>query len=116
MIHLRIVSPIDRTDEVVKVLECMPSVFNIIRLPGAAERPDGDVVLADVAREDASVILSDLRALNIHEDGSIALEQIDTALSRYAEAAERHAPGSPPASRSPSPSSTSPPCSRRRPA
>jgi uncharacterized hydrophobic protein (TIGR00271 family) len=93
MVHLRIVSPIDRTDEVIKVLECTPSVLNIIRLPGAAERPDGDVVLADVAREDASVILSDLRDLNIHEDGSIALEQIDTALSRYAEAAERHAPG-----------------------
>jgi uncharacterized hydrophobic protein (TIGR00271 family) len=95
MMHLRIVSPTDRTDEVVKVLECTPSVINIIRLPAAAKRPDGDVILADVAREDASVILSDLKGLKVHEDGSIMLEEIDTALSRYADAAERHAPGAP---------------------
>jgi uncharacterized hydrophobic protein (TIGR00271 family) len=41
------------------------------------------------------VILSDLKALNIHEDGSITLEQVDTAISRLADEAERHAPGSP---------------------
>jgi uncharacterized hydrophobic protein (TIGR00271 family) len=95
MIHLRIVSPPDRTAAVLNVLECTPSVLNIIRLPAAATRPDGDVILADVAREDASVVLSDLKALNLHEDGSITLDEIDTALSRYAEAAERHAPGAP---------------------
>jgi uncharacterized hydrophobic protein (TIGR00271 family) len=95
MMHLRIVSPADRTDEVVRVLESTPAVVNIIRLPSAARRPDGDVVLADVAREDASVVLSDLKALKVHEDGSITLEEIDTVLSRYAEAAERHAPGAP---------------------
>jgi uncharacterized hydrophobic protein (TIGR00271 family) len=95
MMHLRIVSPTDRTDEVMRVLECTPSVLNIIRLPAAAIRPDGDVILADVAREDASVVLSDLKALKVHEDGSITLEEIDTALSRYAEEAERRAPGAP---------------------
>jgi uncharacterized hydrophobic protein (TIGR00271 family) len=95
MIHLRIVSPPDRTDAVVTVLERTPSVINIIRLPAAATRPDGDVVLADVAREDTSVVVSDLKALDIHEDGSITLEEIDTALSRHAEEAERQAPGAP---------------------
>src|SRR4051794_31590292 len=95
MMHLRIVSPTERTDDVLKVLECTPSVFNIIRLPAAARRPDGDVILADVAREDTSVVLSDLKLLNIHEDGSITLEEIDTALSRYADEAERRAPGAP---------------------
>jgi uncharacterized hydrophobic protein (TIGR00271 family) len=95
MMHLRIVSPTDRTDEVMRVLEGTPSVLNIIRLPAAAIRPDGDVILADVAREDASVVLSDLKAFNVHEDGSITLEEIDTSLSRYAEEAERRAPGAP---------------------
>jgi uncharacterized hydrophobic protein (TIGR00271 family) len=95
MVHLRIVTPPDRSDEVLGVLECTPSVINIIRLPGAAHRPDGDVILADVAREDASVILEDLKRLNIHETGSISLEVIDTAISRLAEAAEKHAPGAP---------------------
>jgi uncharacterized hydrophobic protein (TIGR00271 family) len=95
MVHLRIVTPADRTDDVLGILDCTPSVINIIKLPGAARRPEGDVVLADVAREDASVILEDLKRLGIHEDGSISLELIDTAISRYAEAAEKHAPGAP---------------------
>jgi uncharacterized hydrophobic protein (TIGR00271 family) len=95
MVHLRIVSPHDRTEQVMNVLEGTPSVLNIIRLPAVSKRPDGDVILCDVAREDASVILSDLKALNIHEDGSISLEQIDTAISRLADEAERHAPGAP---------------------
>jgi uncharacterized hydrophobic protein (TIGR00271 family) len=95
MVHLRIVSPPDRTDAVLGVLDCTPSVINIVQLPAAARRPDGDVVLADVAREDASLVLEDLKRLKIHEDGSISVELIDTAISRYAELAERHAPGAP---------------------
>ncbi len=95
MVHLRIVTPPDRTDAVLGILDCTPSVINIIKLPGAARRPEGDVVLADVAREDASVILEDLKRLGIHEDGSISLELIDTAISRHADAAEKHARGAP---------------------
>jgi uncharacterized hydrophobic protein (TIGR00271 family) len=95
MVHLRIVTPPERTDDVFGVLDCTPSVINIIRLPGAAHRPDGDVILADVAREDASVVIEDLKRLKIHEDGSISLELIDTAISRLADAAEKHAPGAP---------------------
>jgi uncharacterized hydrophobic protein (TIGR00271 family) len=95
MVHLRIVTPPERTDDVLGVLDCTPSVINIIRLPGAAHRPDGDVILADVAREDASVVIEDLKRLKIHEDGSISLELIDTAISRLADAAEKHAPGAP---------------------
>lgn len=95
MIHLRIVSPPDRTDAVLEVLDCTPSVINVILLPDAARRPHGDVILCDVAREDASVILQDLKQLRLHEDGSIALELIDTALSTYAQQAEKHAAGAP---------------------
>ena len=95
MVHLRIVTPPERADDVLGVLDCTPSVINIIRLPGAAHRPDGDVILADVAREDASVIIEDLKRLKIHEDGSISLELIDTAISRLADEAEKHAPGAP---------------------
>ena len=95
MVHLRIVSPPDRTEKALDVLDRTPSVLNIIRLPNAARRPDGDVLLCDVAREDASVVISDLKALNLHEDGSITLEEIETAISRLAEEAERMAPGAP---------------------
>ena len=93
MVHLRIVSPPARTQEVLEVLESTESVINVIALEGAARKPDGDVIMADVAREDASVVLSDLKELKVHEDGSIALELIDTALSAHAERAERHAAG-----------------------
>ena len=95
MVHLRIVSPPDCTDAVLEILERAPSVINIIQLSEAARRPDGDVILCDVAREDASVILGDLKRLGLHERGSITLDEIDTAISRYAEAAERQAPGAP---------------------
>ena len=67
----------------------------MIFLEGAAKDPDGDVIMADVAREDASVIISDLKELRLEEDGSITLESIDTALSKRAEAAEKAAKGAP---------------------
>jgi uncharacterized hydrophobic protein (TIGR00271 family) len=95
MIHLRIVSPSGRTQAVLEALERSESVTNIAVLYGAARRPEGDVVLCDVAREDTSVILSELKDLRLHQEGSIALEEIDTALSEFAERAERHAPGAP---------------------
>jgi uncharacterized hydrophobic protein (TIGR00271 family) len=95
MIHLRIVSPPGLTERVMEVLTRTDSVINIVRLDGAAQRPEGDVVLCDVAREDASVVLGDLKALDLYEHGSIALEQIDTAISKAADEAERRAPGLP---------------------
>ena len=95
MVHLRIVSPPDLTDRVLELLTRSDSVVNIVELRGAARRPDGDVILCDVAREDASVILADLKALGLHDRGSITLEQIDTVISKAAEEAERRAPGAP---------------------
>ena len=50
--------------------------------------------MCDVAREDASVIISDLRDLGIHHDGSISLSDTDT-ISDFAVAAVKHAPGLP---------------------
>jgi uncharacterized hydrophobic protein (TIGR00271 family) len=95
VIHLRIVSPPDRTDDVLEILGSTESVINVIVLKGVARNPEGDVVMSDVAREDASVVLADLKRLNLHEEGSIALELIDTSLSRHAERAEAHAAGAP---------------------
>jgi len=95
MYHLRIVAPPERSEDTLALLTSSPSVCNVIFLAGAAREPEGDVILADVAREDASVIVSDLRELRIEEEGSIALESIDTALSKHAERAEKAAKGAP---------------------
>ena len=89
MVHLRIVSPPDLTDAVIEVLDCTPSVINIVRLGEPARRPDGDMILCDVAREDASVILSDLQGPRRPREWARSRSRsIDTAISRYADAAE----------------------------
>ena len=95
MVHLRIVAPCDRAERALELLHKVESVSNLILLRGAAQRPEGDVILCDVAREEASVLLADLRELNIHHEGSIAVEQVDTYLSDQATEAVRHARGAP---------------------
>lgn len=95
MVHLRIVVPADRSQKVLDLLQASASTCNLVFLPGTARKPAGDVVLCDVAREDASVLVEDLRELNVPRDGSIAIEQIDSQLSLAAERAERAARGAP---------------------
>jgi uncharacterized hydrophobic protein (TIGR00271 family) len=95
MVHLRIVVPPGMTAQVLRVLEPSPAVCNIVVLRGAALRPAGDVLLCDVAREAASILLADLKELGVPEYGSISVEQVDVTLSRAAEAAARAAPGDP---------------------
>lgn len=95
MVHLRIVVPSDRSERALDLLKATDSVCNIILLPGTSQRPEGDVILCDVAREDASVVFSDLKGLDIHKLGSIALEVIDTELSEFARQAEKRAKGAP---------------------
>jgi uncharacterized hydrophobic protein (TIGR00271 family) len=93
VIHLRIVVPGPKSERVIGLLEATPSVSSLARLAGAALDPSGDVILCDVAREDASVVIDDLRELRIPEEGSISIEEIDSQLSAAAERAERAAGG-----------------------
>lgn len=95
MVHLRIVAPSDRAEKALELLNAYGSVSNVIFLKDAARRPDGDVILCDVAREDASVVIGDLRELEIPRLGSISLEYVDTQISEASERAERSAPGAP---------------------
>jgi uncharacterized hydrophobic protein (TIGR00271 family) len=95
MVHLRIVVPSYQAEHALDLLNNTPSVVNLIYLERAAHRPEGDVILCDVAREDASVIISDLRELNIDREGSIAMETIDSQISDAALTAEKAAAGLP---------------------
>jgi uncharacterized hydrophobic protein (TIGR00271 family) len=95
MVHLRILIPNYQAQHALDLLSATPSVCNIVYLPRAAYKPEGDVILCDVAREDASVIISDLRELDVHREGSIAMEMIDTAVSDAAREAEQAAAGMP---------------------
>ncbi len=93
MVHLRIVVPTSKSERVVELLEATASVSSLARIEGAARKPEGDLVLCDVAREDASVVIGDLRELGVPEEGSISIEEIDSQLSAAAERAERAARG-----------------------
>jgi uncharacterized hydrophobic protein (TIGR00271 family) len=95
MVHLRILAPEHLAHRALDVLDGNESVCNIVVLPGAARRPRGDVILCDVAREDASVVLADLRELGVHREGSISLEDIDTQISELTERAVEAARGAP---------------------
>ncbi|NUP68353.1 MAG: DUF389 domain-containing protein [Nonomuraea sp.] len=93
MLHLRLITPADRSDEAARVLEECTGVTNIIVLPGAGREPKGDVILCDAARESANEVISKLKW--IEEEGSIAIEQVDISLSKAATAAVEEAPGDP---------------------
>jgi uncharacterized hydrophobic protein (TIGR00271 family) len=95
MVHLRIVVPSYQAGHTLDLLKHSPSVTNLIYLERAAHRPEGDVILCDVAREEASVIISDLRELDIDREGSIAMETIDSQISDAALAAEKASAGLP---------------------
>jgi uncharacterized hydrophobic protein (TIGR00271 family) len=94
VIHLRIVVPGPKSERVVGLLEASPSVTSLARIEGASRKPPGDLILCDVAREDASVVIADLRELGVPVDGSISIEEIDSQLSSAADRAERAASGS----------------------
>lgn len=93
MLHLRMITPSDRTDAVVRIVEGTVGTTHLAVFPGAARIPPGDIVLCDVAREAGDELLHELRGLGIDKDGSIAVENIDLSLSERADRAEEEAPG-----------------------
>jgi uncharacterized hydrophobic protein (TIGR00271 family) len=93
MVHLRIVAPVDIANAALELLEGSGSVSNVVLLAHAARKPEGHVILCDVAREDTSVIIDDLRELDVPKHGAISLEYVDTQISDAAAAAVEHAPG-----------------------
>ncbi|HKJ35217.1 MAG TPA: DUF389 domain-containing protein [Solirubrobacterales bacterium] len=88
MVHLRIVVPSYQSEHALDLLDGTESVCNLVFLERAARRPVGDVILCDVARQDASVVIADLRELDIDREGSISIEEIDSQISAAAAAAE----------------------------
>ncbi|WP_326688721.1 DUF389 domain-containing protein [Streptomyces sp. NBC_01795] len=93
MLHLRMISPPDRTPEVLALLESNVGATHLAVLEGAARDPAGDVLMCDVAREAGDELLARLRALGLAEHGSISVENIDLSLSERADRAEDEAPG-----------------------
>jgi len=95
VVHLRILVPEDLSQAALDTVMRAPGSCNVARLPGAAITPPGDVLLADVAREGASGLVEDLRALGVVERGAISLDHPDGHLSAASARASERAPGAP---------------------
>ncbi|WP_238018543.1 DUF389 domain-containing protein [Dactylosporangium sp. AC04546] len=93
MLHLRLITPPGDTDKVVDLLTVEAGATNLVVLPNAGRQPEGDVVMCDVVREAGSPVLAKLKAMGIHEHGSIAIENVDVALGTRAKSAADAAPG-----------------------
>lgn len=93
MLHLRVTTPAETTDRIVELLDECPGVASIAVLRGASVRPEGDLVLAELARESAEGMIQALRGLGVDQTGTIALESVETSVSAAAERAEDEAPG-----------------------
>ncbi|WP_280468829.1 DUF389 domain-containing protein [Nocardia cyriacigeorgica] len=94
MLHVRIMAPADKTDAVIAILEAEDAVSGLAVLRGAALRPQGDLVFAQIAREAANDLVEQLRATGVHKCGSIELEPVRTWLSLAGFEAEVRTPGS----------------------
>ncbi|MFN8074262.1 MAG: DUF389 domain-containing protein [Kineosporiaceae bacterium] len=93
MLHVRVISPPDRTSAVLDALSAEPAVVHLVVLAGAARSPRGDVVEFDVVREGASAVLDGLKAHHLDTEGAIVVENVDIALSSRADRAQRRMPG-----------------------
>ena len=89
MVHLRIIAPGHEARKALELLTAFPAVVNVVYLPGFARKPGGDMILCDVARPDASIIVEELVQLGIARDGSISMQPVETQLSDAADAAGR---------------------------
>ncbi|MEV6770743.1 DUF389 domain-containing protein [Nocardia sp. NPDC051030] len=94
MLHLRIMAPAAMTDEILDDLDSDCAVSGLTVFRGAAVRPPGDLIMAQVAREGANDIVERLRERKVHQQGSIELANVDTWLSRKGFEAEVRTPGS----------------------
>jgi uncharacterized hydrophobic protein (TIGR00271 family) len=93
VLHLRLIVPAELTDVVIDELTATPGVVHIVRDAGSATRPDGELVLCDVAREAANEVVERLQDYDVHRRGAILIDTVDVAVSDAAAAAEAAAPG-----------------------
>ena len=94
MLTIRVSVPEALSADVVDLLHADPAVSSLSVLRGASVLPEGDVVLADVAREGVNELVDRLRELGVPDDGSLHVEPVQAWLSRRGLEAEQRTPGS----------------------
>jgi uncharacterized hydrophobic protein (TIGR00271 family) len=94
VLRLRVSTTTELSAAVLDLLEGDTAVSSLAVLRGASVLPEGDVILADIAREGANQIVDGLRDLGVQQEGSIQLEPVPSWLSQRGFDAERRTPGS----------------------
>ncbi|HZB41982.1 MAG TPA: DUF389 domain-containing protein, partial [Ilumatobacter sp.] len=95
VLHLRLIVPTELTDVVIDELIASPGVVHIVVGVGSATRPEGQLVMCDVAREAADAVVERLQDHDVHRTGAIMIDTVEVAVSDAAAAAEVAAPGHP---------------------
>lgn len=93
MQHLQVSVLVEHTDAVLDVLRDCSGLATLAVLRGASQRPIGDLILADLARESVDRVVHALRRLDVDAYGAIAIMDVETSISAAAQKAERDAPG-----------------------
>jgi uncharacterized hydrophobic protein (TIGR00271 family) len=93
MFHVRVIAPASEAERALRLFEAAVGATNVVYHPSYARMPAGDLVAADVAREHASVLLTDLEELGIDRDGAVTMIPIEVAISPQVEAMHAGAGG-----------------------
>jgi len=88
MLRVRVVSPAGLTGQLLERLSAAPGVQNLMVLPGAARRPEGDAVDFDLSDGAANPVFRELRSLGLARQGSISVERVDATLTEPGPARE----------------------------
>ena len=80
MLHVRVVSPAERTGQLVETLSTLPGVRNLVVLASGARRPVGDAVQFDVVDGAANPVFQALRDLGLATHARITVHRVDAAL------------------------------------
>ena len=81
MLRVRVVSPASLTGQLVERLTAAPGVQNLVVLPEAVRRPQGDAVHFDLSDGAANPVFRELRELGLARHGSISVERVDATLT-----------------------------------
>jgi uncharacterized hydrophobic protein (TIGR00271 family) len=79
VLHVRVVSPPGATEDLIERLSAASGIRNLVVLPGAARRPDGDAVQFDLLTRFANPVLQELRA-HAGDVSSIVIENVDVSI------------------------------------
>jgi uncharacterized hydrophobic protein (TIGR00271 family) len=81
MLRVRVVSPASLTGQLVERLTAAPGVQNLVVLPEAVRRPQGDAVHFDLSDGAANPVFRELRELGLARHGSVSVERVDATLT-----------------------------------